>query len=333
MDGPSPPPTLIGRLREAVRVRHYSLRTEQACVHRVRRILRFHDRRHPREMGEAELGPSLTWLAVERRVSSSTQNQALNALVFLYKAVLERPLGEVEGVVRARRRERIPVVLTVEEVGRVLAELRGVHWLVGCLLYGSGLRLLEGLRLRVKDIDVAYRTVVVRDAKGRRDRVVTLAGELLEPLRRHLAVRRTLFEADRAQGFGSVELPYALVRKYPRAPYEWGWQYVFPATRVGTDPRSGARRRHHFDEGAVQKAMKRAMRRAGIERPASGHTLRHSFPTHLLERGADIRTVQEQLGHRDLRTTQIYTHVLRRGGRGVTSPLGQAIGRSVPAGG
>ena len=294
-------------VREAIRVRHFSIRTEEAYVQWVKRFILFHGKRHPTQMGEAEVAAFLTHLAVEGGVASSTQNQALNALVFLYKRVLGRPLGECVGIVYAKRPQRIPLVLTPAEVGRILANLKGVYWLIGCLQYGSGLRLLESIRLRVKDLDFDHRALLVRDGKGAKDRVVTLPDELIVPLKRHLAARRTLFERDCADGLASVYLPHALARKYPNADSEWGWQYVFVAERLSVDPRSGRQRRHHVDESAVQKAVRSALRKAGIHKPASCHTLRHSFATHLLERGADIRTVQEQLGHSDVRTTQIYT--------------------------
>jgi integron integrase len=276
-------------------------------------------------MGEPEVAAFLTQLAVDRNVAASTQNQALNALVFVYKHVLDRPLGEISGAVRAKRPARLPVVLSHDEVRRILAELRGAHWLIACLQYGSGLRLMESIRLCVKDLEFDRRAVIVHHGKGGKDRVVTLADALVEPLQRHLAARRNLFEQDSAQGFGTVYLPHALARKYPNAERSWSWQYVFPATRLSRDPRSGVTRRHHLDESVVQKAVARAVRKCGIEKPASCHTLRHSFATHLLERGADIRTVQEQLGHVDVRTTQIYTHVISRGGRAVLSPLGSVL--------
>jgi len=312
-------------VREAIRVRHLSIRTEEAYVHWVKRFIFFHAKRHPREMGEREVAAFLSHLAVEGQVASSTQNQALNALVFLYRNVLERPLGDCAGIVRAKRPQRIPTVLTPAEVARLLRELKGVYWLIGCLQYGSGLRLLESVRLRIKDLDFDHRALLVRDGKGGKDRVVTLPDELVVPLERHLANRRTGFERDCALGVGSVYLPYALARKYPNAPSEWAWQYVFAADSVSVDPPSGIRRRHHVDESGVQKAMRAALRVSGIHKPASCHTLRHSFATHLLERGADIRTVQEQLGHSDVRTTQIYTHVLKRGGLAVKSPLGAVL--------
>jgi integron integrase len=319
------PPTLLQRLREAVRARHYSIRTEEAYAFWVRRYILFHRKRHPSDMGEAEVREFLTHLATHHEVAASTQNQALNALIFLYRYVLERPLGDLGEVVRAKRPQRLPVVLTVDEVGRVLQGLPGVYWLIGCLQYGSGLRLLESVRLRVKDLDFGHRAIVIRDGKGAKDRIVTLPDELIVPLRRHLLARRTTFERDRAAGYSGVFLPHALARKYPNAPFEWGWQYVFAAAQHSTDPRSGEKRRHHVDESSMQKAMRAAVLKAGIFKPASCHTLRHSFATHLLERGADIRTVQEQLGHVDVRTTQIYTHVLKRGGMAVVSPLGAAL--------
>jgi len=315
----------LERIREAIRVRHYSIRTERTYVDWTRRFILFHGKRHPKEMGEAEVAAFLTHLAVNRKVAASTQNQALNALVFVYKHVLERPLGDISGAVRAKRPARLPVVLSQDEVRGLLAELRGAQWLICCLQYGSGLRLMESIRLRVKDLEFDRRAVMVRDGKGGKDRVVTLSDALVEPLRRHLAARRNLFDQDVAQGFGSVYLPHALARKYPNAEQSWAWQYVFPATRLSRDPRSGVTRRHHLDESVVQKAVARAVRKCGIEKPASCHTLRHSFATHLLERGADIRTVQEQLGHADVRTTQIYTHVIQRGGRAVLSPLGAVV--------
>jgi len=316
---------LVG-VRSVVRARYLSIRTEEAYVHWIRRFILHHGKRHPEKLGEAEVAEFLTHLAVTARVSPSTQNQALNALAFLCKRVLDRPLGEIQGAVRAKRNPKVPVVLSREEVARVLERLSGQHWLIACLQYGSGLRLMESLRMRVKDLDFGHRAIYVRDGTGGKDRVVTLADELVEPLRAHLANRKTLFERDRKANCASVHLPYALARKYPNAPYEWGWQYVFPSSRVSEDPRSGVHRQHHADESAEQKAVRRAVRAAGIVKPASCHTFRHSFATHLLERDADIRTVQEQLGHADVRTTQIYTHVLQQGGSAVVSPLGAVLG-------
>lgn len=316
-----PPSPFLERVRDAIRVRHYSIRTEKSYLLWIRQFILFHGKRHPREMGPAEVSEYLTHLAVVRRVAPATQNQALNALAFLYRHVLERPLAELPGLVRPASRQKIPVVLTRDEVGRLIAGTSARYWLIVCLQYGSGLRLLESIRLRVKDLDFPRRALLVRDGKGRKDRVVTLADELVVPLQRHLEARRNLFDQDLRAGVADVYLPYALQRKYPQAPREWGWHYVFPSNRLSEDPRSGVRRRHHIEASSVQRAVRQAVRAAGIHKPVSCHTLRHSFATHLLERGADIRTVQEQLGHADVRTTQIYTHVLQRGGMAVKSPL------------
>ncbi len=311
----------IDSVRRIIHLRHMSLATEKTYVHWVRWFILFNGKRHPAEMTETEVSAFLSFLATERGVAPATQNQALNALVFLYRHVLDKPLGDIRGVIRAKRAPRVPVVLTVEETGRLLAGITGVPWLVACLQYGSGLRLMESLRVRVKDFDFDRLAINVRQGKGGKDRVVTLPENLVSPLTRHLEKRRLLFDQDRLAGFGSVELPHALARKYPNAPFEWGWQYVFPSGNISQDPRSGVFRRHHLDATTVQRPVRRAVREAGINKPASCHTLRHSFATHLLERGADIRTVQEQLGHVDVRTTQIYTHVLNRGGMAVVSPL------------
>lgn len=287
----------------------------------VRRFVLFHGKRHPREMGAAEVEAFLTNLAVQRRVSASTQNQAKSAILFLYREVIDKELPWLNGVVAARVSQRLPVVLTVEEVYAALGRLRGTSALIARLLYGSGLRILECLRLRVKDIDFASREVLVRDGKGGKDRVTMLPESLAEPLQRHLERVRELHEEDLAAGYGSVYLPYALDRKYPNAGTQWMWQYFFPSARLSEDPRSGIIRRHHADEKPVQRALQSALRAAGINKPATPHTLRHSFATHLLQNGYDIRTVQELLGHADGSTTMIYTHVLNRGGRGVRSPL------------
>lgn len=316
--GPSP---LLQSLRTAIRVRHYSVRTERSYVEWARRFILFHGKRHPRDMGAAEVGAFLSHLAIRGQVSASTQNQALNALVFLYKAVLGRELGRLEDVVRAKRPRRLPVVLSRSEVASVLQHLDGERWLIASLLYGCGLRLMECLRLRVKDVDFANNCVIVREGKGNKDRITILPQSLIPFLMRHLDNVRTLFERDLEAGFGAVYLPYALERKYPNAHREWAWQYVFPAKYRSIDPRTGVERRHHYYEKTFQKAMKQAVRKAGLFKTASSHTLRHSFATHLLESGYDIRTVQELLGHQDVRTTQIYTHVLNRGGNAVTSPL------------
>jgi integron integrase len=287
----------------------------------IRRFILFHGKRHPRELGPDAITQFLNDLAVRKGVAASTQNQALNALVFLYRRVLDRDVPELDALVRARRPARLPVVLSQAEVRALLSRLDGVPRLVAGLLYGSGLRLLEALTLRIKDLDFEAREIRVRQAKGRRDRVTTLPESLIPSLQRHLEQVRELHARDLAIGFGEIELPDALARKYPRASREWGWQWVFPARSRYVDPRTGSERRHHLHETAVQRAVARAVRLAGIVKPASCHTLRHSFATHLLARGYDIRTVQELLGHRDVKTTMVYTHVLNKSGLGVRSPL------------
>jgi integron integrase len=314
-------PRLLDLVRERLRVKHYSIRTEEQYVSWIRRYILFHGKRHPREMGLREVEAFLTDLAVAGRVSASTQNQAKAALLFLYAQVLGTELGWLDGVTSAKAARRLPVVLTEQEAKALLAQLTGVHWVLASLLYGAGLRLMEALRLRVKDVDFARREIVVRDGKGGKDRVTVLPAKLVEPLRQQLAKARELHTRDCLAGYGEVYLPFALARKYPRAAREWGWQYVFPATVLSEDPRSGCMRRHHLDEQGVQRAVRSAVRRAGIVKPASPHTLRHSFATHLLQAGYDIRTVQELLGHADVKTTMVYTHVLNRGGRGVLSPM------------
>jgi len=281
----------------------------------------FHGKRHPAEMGEEELTAFLSHLATDRKVSASTQNQALSALLFLYKEVLGKELPWLDGVVRAKRPQRIPVVLTRGEVMGLLECMHGRTRLMAALLYGGGLRLMEAARLRVKDLDFERREIRIRDGKGRKDRVSLLPAKLVPPLKTHLQRVRERHRADLSAGNGSVELPDALARKYPRAAWEWGWQWVFPATRLYRDRESGVHRRHHLHESVLQRAVKEASRQAGITKPATCHTLRHSFATHLLESGYDIRTIQELLGHRDVSTTMIYTHVLNRGGLGVKSPL------------
>lgn len=323
---PSPPcadaaPRLLDRVREVIRIKHYSIRTEQAYLHWIRRYILFHGKRHPQELGAAEFRAFLSYLAVQGKVSASTQNQALNAILFLYREVLKIALLWLKGVQLAKKPRHLPVVLTRQEVKRVLARLDGTVWLMAGLAYGAGLRLLECLRLRVKDLEFTRGEVLVRDGKGQKDRVTMLPRNLIDPLRTHLAKVHQLHEQDLAEGFGRVYLPFALDRKYPNADREWGWQYVFPSSRRSIDPRGGAERRHHCDPAVLQRAIRAAVRNAQVLKPASVHTLRHSFATHLLESGYDIRTVQELLGHSDVKTTMIYTHVLNRGGRGVVSPL------------
>jgi integron integrase len=315
-------PRLMDRVRAAIRARHYSRRTEDAYVIWIRRYIFFHQKKHPAAMGAEEVNAFLTDLAVSRNVSASTQAQALSALVFLYRHVLDDPLPWLNEIVRATRPRRLPVVLTREEVRAVLGELSGTSRLVASLLYGSGLRLMEALRLRIKDVDVALRMVTVREGKGSKDRRTMLPDALRDGVREQVEVVRRIHRQDLEAGCGEVWLPNALAEKYPNASKELGWQYLFPASRISVDPRSGIRRRHHLEESAVQRAMKEAVRRAGVNKHANCHALRHSFATHLLEEGSDIRTIQELLGHADVKTTMIYTHVLQRvGGRGVRSPL------------
>jgi len=302
---PQPKPKLLDQVRAAIRLRHYSLRTEEAYVHWIKRFIFFHGKRHPAEMGKQEITRFLSALATERHVSASTQNQALCALLFLYRHVLDQQVGWLDEVVRARRPQRLPVVLSRPEVRALLGALDGVHWLMASLLYGAGLRLLECLRLRVKDLDFTKRQLVVRAGKGDKDRVTVLPVAVAELLTAHLARVRTLHHQDLAQGFGRVFLPDALDRKYPNADKEWGWQWVFPASQFSVDPRSGTQRRHHLHESVLQRAVKEGARKAGLSSRVSCHTLRHSFATHLLEDGYDIRTIQELLGHRDVKTTMI----------------------------
>ena len=314
-------PRLLDQVRELLRIRHYSIRTEQAYLQWIRRFILFHGKRHPSAMGADEVSAFLSHLAIKRNVAASTQNQALNAILFLYRDVMKVQLPWLDDVQRAKKPQRLPVVLTRDEVRALLGQLQGTSWLMAALIYGGGLRLLECLRLRVKDADFEYRQLIVRDAKGQKDRVTLLPHNLIDPFRSHLARVRALHESDLQAGYGGVYLPFALNQKYPTAERDWGWQYVFPSNRRSVDPRSGVERRHHAPEDALQRAVKNALRKANIIKPASVHTLRHSFATHLLESGYDIRTVQELLGHADVKTTMIYTHVLNRGGRGVVSPL------------
>ncbi|MHB8078795.1 MAG: integron integrase [Candidatus Krumholzibacteriia bacterium] len=323
---PSSPPTdpprrLLDQVRDAIAARHYSRRTGRAYAGWIRRFVLYHGRRHPQEMGEPEVTAFLSHLATHGRVSASTQNQALSALLFLYRVVLRRELAWLDDLVRAKRPARVPTVLSRREVAALLSELDGTVRLVANLLYGSGLRLLEAMRLRVKDIDFERHEITIRDGKGRKDRIALLPAATREPLRRHLEQVRRQHARDAARGRGTVALPDALATKYPAAATEWSWQWVFPATSHYPDPETGQLRRHHLHESVIQRAVREAARRARLTKPATCHTLRHSFATHLLESGYDIRTIQELLGHADVSTTMIYTHVLNRGPHAVRSPL------------
>ena len=323
---PKPPAVLTPRelfalVRERVRFRHYSLRTERAYLHWIRRFISFHARRNPAEMGAAEVTAFLSMLATEGKVSAATQNQALAALLFLYKEALRIELPWLEGIPRAKRRQHVPTVLTRSEVSSLFEQMSGTLALMARLQYGTGMRLMECLRLRVKDVDLERREVAVRDGKGGKDRITMLPATMVEPVRRHLEAMRDVYERDRANAIAGVELPYALERKNPSAATSWPWFWLFPQRHLSADPRTGIRRRHHAYDQTLQRAIHVAAHRAGIAKPVSTHTLRHSFATHLMEAGYDIRTVQELLGHKDVSTTMIYTHVLNRGGRGVVSPL------------
>ena len=318
-------PRLLDQVRARIRVKHYSIRTEQAYVDWIKRFIRHFGKRHPKDMGAEEVAAFLSHLAVAGRVSASTQNQAKSALLFLYKEVLALELPWLNKVESAKAPKRLPVVLTRDEVMAVLSRLEGSHSLIARLLYGTGLRIMECLRLRVKDIDFACGEILVRDGKGAKDRVTMLPESLASALQAHLVRVRELHRQDVEGGHGEVYLPYALDRKYPSAGREWMWQYVFPSAGLSVDPRTGIVRRHHVQDQAVQRAIRQAVRDAGVNKPATPHTLRHSFATHLLESGYDIRTVQELLGHSDVSTTMIYTHVLNRGGRGVASPLDRLV--------
>jgi len=320
-----PPPKLLDQLRDAIRLRHYSIRTEETYVQWVRRFILFHGRRHPEEMGRSEITAFLTHLAVKDKISASTQNQALNAIAFLYRQVLKREMGELDEMVRAKRPERLPVFFSHAEAKAVLSHLDGVNKIMGSLLYGSGLRLMECLRLRIKDFDFTYKQIIVHDGKGQKDRATPLPTSLVESLKTQMQTVKAIHDQDLKEGYGAVFLPNALERKYTNANREWGWQYLFPASKRAVDPRTGVVRRHHLDESVLQRAVKMAVRSAGIAKPASCHTFRHSFATHLLASGYDIRTVQELLGHKDVSTTMIYTHVLKSGAQGVKSPLDDLI--------
>lgn len=312
---------LMNRVREAVRFRHYSIRTEHAYLYWIKQYILFHHKRHPEEMGSREIVQFLSDLATTRNVTPATQNLALSAIIFLYRHVLECDPGDLEGIAKASKPRKLPVVLTVDEVRRVLGLLESEQWLMASLLYGSGLRVMECVRLRVKDVDFDRLAIIVRSGKGDKDRVTVLPQNLVSHLSAHLQQVRSIHDRDLQAGFGRVYLPYALEKKYPSANQQWAWQYVFPALKRSLDPRSGLERRHHYNEKTLQRAVRMAVRRSSIDKPASCHTLRHSFATHLLESGYDIRTVQELLGHSSVATTQIYTHVLNRGGNAVKSPL------------
>lgn len=323
MNQTSTEPKLLDQVRDAIRVRHYSIRTEQAYTLWIKQFILFHNKRHPRDMGEDEIQSFLTYLAARKNVAASTQNQALSAILFLYKNVLKADLEWLDNFQRAKKPKRLPVVFSRAEVKKLFSVLTGQNWIMANLLYGSGLRLTECLQLRVADIDFDHSQVFVREGKGQKDRVTVLPQSVQEPLQTHLLKVRQLHERDLAEGYGDVYLPNALARKYPNAGREWCRQYVFPSTKRSTDPRSGVIRRHHLDATVLQRAVKQAIRRTGMTKPGSCHTLRHSFATHLLEGGTDIRTIQELLGHQDVSTTMIYTHVINRGGQGVISPTDQ----------
>ncbi len=317
----SKPPKILDQLRHSIRARHYSYRTEQAYVMWVKQYILYHNCKHPNEMSESEVSAFLSHLAIARKVAPSTQNQALNALVFFYKNTIRKPLASIENIQHSKTPRKLPVVLTQQEISSLLKQLEYPHWLLAALMYGSGLRLMEALRLRVKDFDFNYRTISVYQGKGRQNRIVTLAEELIPPISAQIEHAKTLHSKDLEDGYGRAELPFALARKNPNAATNIQWQYVFPSYKRSSHPQTGAVGRHHVHEQSLQRAVKKAIVKAKIAKPASCHSLRHSFATHLLLRGADIRTVQEQLGHADIKTTQIYTHVLQRGGHAVISPL------------
>jgi integron integrase len=315
------PPKLLDQVRGKIRLKHYSIRTEQAYTDWIKRFILHFGKKHPLEMGAAEVEQFLTHLAVHGKVAASTQNQAKAALLFLYREVLAVELPWLDNVEQAKVPKRLPVVLNRDEIQAILSRLTGTQWLIASLLYGTGMRIMECLRLRVQDVDFTRHEILIRDGKGFKDRVTMLPVSLVAALQTHLLKVKALHEGDTQLGFGAVYLPYALERKYPNAAKEWIWQYIFPAAKHSTDPRSGAVRRHHVQEQSIQRAVKQAVRDAGLTKAATPHTFRHSFATHLLQSGYDIRTVQELLGHADVSTTMIYTHVLNKGGRGVTSPL------------
>jgi integron integrase len=321
IEPPFAPPRLLDRVRWHLRIKRYSIRTEQAYLEWIRRFILFHEKRHPGEMGEEEIAAFLSHLAIDKHVAASTQNQAFSALLFLYQQVLEKKLDFVAGVERVRRPPKLPVVFTRAEARAVIAQLEGDYRVMAELLYGAGLRLMELLRLRVKDIDFGYNQIIVRESKGMHERRTVLPARLKRPLQLHLELVRQRHRQDLARGGGAVYLPFAIARKYGNASRDWRWQYVFPAAKLSADPRGAGMRRHHVGEKNLQNAVKTAIHRAGLSKAASCHTFRHSFATHLLERGTDIRAVQELLGHKDISTTMVYTHVLNKPGLGILSPL------------
>jgi len=316
---------LLDRVRERIRYKHYSYRTEQTYVQWIKRYIFFHNKRHPKDMGEPEISTFLNHLAVQGKVSSSTQNQALSALLFLYREVLKIEMEWVDNIQWAKKPKNLPVVFSQQEVNKVISVLEGTNWLMAAVLYGGGLRLMECLRLRIQDIDFDYHQIMVRRGKGNKDRRTMLPKSIVEPLKKQIHRVSVLHEKDIAEGFGRVYLPEALSRKYKNAETEFKWQYLFPSEKRSIDPRSGIERRHHLSRDVLQRAIKKSINRAGIHKKGSCHTLRHSFATHLLEAGYDIRTVQELLGHEDVNTTMIYTHVLNKGGRAVNSPMDSMI--------
>ena len=314
-------PRLLDRVRDAIRLRHYSLRTEQAYIGWIKRYIYFHDKKHPDSMGEPEITRFLSYLATQRKVSASTQNQALSSLLFLYKEVLNHELAWLDDVVRAKRPKRLPVVLTKQQLTVLFSMMKETNLLIAELMYGTGMRLMECLRLRIKDVDFDYKHILIREGKGNKDRVTVLPESLTSRLQQQITYAQNLHNSDIAEGFGRVYLPFALSRKYPNANRELGWQYVFPSYNRSHDPYDGEVRRHHLDEKNVQRAIRNAAKRAHFNKPVSSHTLRHCFATHLLESGYDIRTIQSLLGHKDVKTTMIYTHVMNKGAMGVLSPM------------
>ena len=313
-------PKLLDQVRNAIRTRHYSYRTEQAYVQWIKRFILFHNKRHPLEMAEPEINHFLTYLAVQKKVASSTQNQALCAILFLYKEILGTEIGKLTNLVWAKKPKRLPIVFSRDEVKNVLCQLSGAKWLMANLLYGAGLRHIECLRLRIKDIDFDYNEILVRAAKGDKDRRTLLPQRIKEKLHKQVVNVKKLHDSDLENGLGTVSLPNALEQKYPNAIFEFPWQYVFPARHFSKDPKTGRKQRHHVGEDVLPRALRGAIKKAVLTKRGTCHTLRHSFATHLLEDGYDIRTVQELLGHADVKTTMVYTHVLNRGGKGVKSP-------------